>query len=366
MNSPLLKKALPHGVAVAVFLVIAVVYCRPALEGKLIFQTDMLEYTGMLQQSVDYKEKHGHFPLWTESAFGGMPAYTIAMDGRLAFGVGDLSNILMLGLPQPMNYFFLACICFYILCLVLRINPWVGILASLAYAYSTYDPVIIVTGHVTKMQAIGYAPGVIAGLLLLFRRQYLTGTALLTLFFAFQMCTQHLQAVYYTLLAAGLLTLFYAVNSIREGKGRQLVPALGLAVVAGLIGYGTSAVGTLSVQEYTQESMRGGRTELTSGTSKLESHNGLSKDYAFQWSYGIGETLTLAAADIYGGGVAGKPIGDDSKFADQLAQEFSVPQEQGIQYANGSAYWGAQPFTSGPVYVGAVVCFLFIFGLVYC
>ncbi|GGA85731.1 YfhO family protein [Puia dinghuensis] len=365
MNSSILKKALPHLIAIVVFLVVAVVYCRPALEGKVVYQSDMLQWKGMAQQSMEYKAKYGHYPLWSESAFSGMPAYTIAMEGRSKFSFEYLSYILTLGLPQPINFFFLACICFYILLAVLRVNPWVGILASLAYAYSSYDPVIIATGHVTKMWALAYAPGVVAGLLLLFRRQYLSGTALLTLFLAFQMGTQHLQVVYYTLLSMGLLTLFYAVDSIRKGQVKQLMLSLGLALAAGLIAFGTSTVGTLPVQEYSKETMRGGRTELTSGTSKLESRNGLSKDYAFQWSYGIGETLTLAVPDIYGGGSGGKEIGDNSKFADQLAQEFSVPEEQGLQYANGSAYWGAQPFTSGPVYLGAVICFLFIFGLVY-
>jgi len=363
MNSPLLKKALPHLIAIAVFLLIAVVYCRPALEGKLFFQTDMLQWKGMAQQSMEFKEKHGHYPLWTESTFGGMPAYTIAMEGTSKFSFSYLGNILTLGLPQPVSFFFLACICFYILCAVLRINPWVSIGASLAYAYSSYDPVIIVTGHVTKMWAIGYAPGVIAGLLLLFRRQWLGGTALLTLFLALQIGSQHLQIVYYTLLSMGLLTMFYAVNQLREGKIKQLAAPLGLALLSGLIAFGTSALATLPVEEYTKETMRGGRTELTSGTSKMESRDGLSKDYAFEWSYGIAETLTLAVPDVYGGGNSARDIGDDSKFADQLAQEFSLPQEQGVNYANGSAYWGAQPFTSGPVYVGAVVCFLFLFGL---
>ena len=366
MISPLVKKALPPFIAVAVFLIVAVVYCRPALAGKVVFQTDMVQWKQMAQQSMEFKEKHGYFPLWTESAFGGMPAYTIAIGGHSNFGLGIPATILALGLPQPLNFFFLACICFYILCAALHINPWISIFASLAYAYSSYDPVIIVTGHVTKMLAIAYAPGVIAGLLLLFRRHYLAGTALLALFFGLQLGSGHLQIVYYTALTMGLLTLFYAVSTVREGKVRELLPALGLALLAAVTGFGTSTLGTLPVEEYSKETMRGGRTELTGGTSKLESHNGLSKDYAFQWSYGVTETLTLAAADIYGGGAAGKAIGEDSKFVDQLAQEFSVPQEQGLQIANERAYWGAQPFTSGPVYAGAVIVFLFLFGGVYC
>ncbi len=365
MNSPLLKKALPHIIAIGVFLIVAVVYCRPALQGKVVNQSDVQQYKAMAQQSFEYKEKYGHFPLWTESSFGGMPAYTIAIDGPKTLSYGYLTHLLDLGLPQPISFFFLACVCFYILMMVLRVNSWVAILASLAYAYCSYDPVIIVTGHVTKMWAIGYAPGVVASLLLIFRRNYLWGTALLTFFFAAQLGTQHLQIVYYTVISMGLLTLFYAIGEIRQGRIKDLLIALGLAAVAAGIGFGTSTPATLPDKEYAKETMRGGRTELTSGTSKNESKDGLSKDYAFGWSYGIGETLTLAVPDIYGGGIASKAeIGDNSKFADRLTQELSFPEDQGVQFANQSAYWGAQPFTSGPVYLGAVICLLCIFGLV--
>jgi hypothetical protein len=361
MNA-VLKKALPHVIAILVFLVVAVVYCRPALEGKVVGQSDVEQYKAMARQSFEYKEKYGHFPLWIESDFSGMPGYTIAINAQTKLHFAYLDKVLMLGLPEPINFFFLACVCFYILMVVLRVDPWIGVLASLAYAYSSYDPVIIVTGHVTKMQAIGYAPGVIAGLLLLFRRKYLWGTAILAFFFASQLGTQHLQIIYYTLLSMGLLTLFYAIFSIREGKFKEMAAGLGLAVVAAGIGYGTSLADTLPVQEYTKETMRGGRTELTSGVNKNEGKGGLSKDYAFDWSYGISETLTLAVPDIYGGGAGARSeIGDNSKLADKMAADLNVPEDTGLQFANGYAYWGAQPFTEGTVYIGAVICFLCIF-----
>jgi hypothetical protein len=364
MNA-VLKKALPHLMAIAAFLLVAVVYCRPALEGKVVGQSDIEQWKAMAQQSDEYKAKHGHFPLWTESAFSGMPGYTISIDAQTALNYGYLEKMLSLGLPQPINFFFLACICFYILMAVLRVNPWVAVLASLAYAYSSYDPVIIVTGHVTKMQAIGLAPGVIAGLLLLFRRQYLWGTGLLAFFFAAQIGTQHLQIVYYTVLSMGLLTLFYAIFSIREGKFKEMAVGVGLAAIACGIGFGTSLAANLPLKEYTAETMRGGRTELTKGTNKDEGQGGLSKDYAFDWSYGVGETLTLAVPDIYGGGAGARSeIGDNSKLADKMAQDLNVPEDTGIQFANGYAYWGAQPFTEGTVYIGAVICFLCIFAVV--
>jgi hypothetical protein len=365
MNSSFLKKALPHIIAIGVFLIVAVVYCRPALEGKVVSQSDVQQYKAMAQQSFEYKEKYGHFPLWTESSFAGMPAYTIAIDGMTKINFGYLTYPLTLGLPQPINFFFLACVCFYILMVVLRVNTWVGILAALAYAYCSYDPVIIGTGHVTKMWAIGYAPGVIAAFLLLLQRHFLWGTGLLAFFFAAQLSTQHLQIVYYTVISMGLLALFYVIQAAREGKLKDTFIAFGLAAIACGIGYGTSVGATLPDQEYVKETMRGGRTELTSGTSKDEGKGGLSKTYAFDWSYGIGETLTLAIPDSYGGGGLNKSVvGDNSKMAERMSQELSAPEDTGLGYANGYAYWGAQPFTSGPVYLGAIICFLCIFGLV--
>lgn len=364
MNA-VLKKALPHLIAIGVFLVVAVVYCRPALDGKVVGQSDVEQWKAMAQQSHEFKDKYGHFPLWTESAFSGMPAYTIAMDAQTPLSFGYLVKAMTLGLPEPISFFFLACVCFYILMAVLGVNPWIGVLASLAYAYSSYDSVIIVTGHVTKMQAICLAPGVIAGLLLLFRRQYLWGTGLLALFFAGQLATQHLQIVYYTVLSMGLLTLFYIIFSIREGKYKEMAMGIGLAVIAAGIGFGTSIAANLPLQEYTKETMRGGRTELTKGTNKDMGENGLSKEYAFDWSYGIGETLTLAVPDLYGGGAGARnEIGDNSKLADKMAQDMNIPEDTGLQFANGYAYWGAQPFTEGTVYIGAVICFLCIFAVV--
>jgi len=368
MNSSWLKKALPHLIAAAIFLIVSIVYCKPALEGKVVSQHDQLGYKGMAQQSFEYKEKYGHFPLWTESTFSGMPAYSIAMDSPSKISIGYIASLLTLGLPKPANFFFLACICFYFLALVLRINPWIGILSALAYAYSSYDPIIIAVGHDTKMLAIGYAPAVIASLLLIYQCKYLWGAALLTIFFALQMSTQHIQIIYYTAIGMGLMTAFLFVHSWRVQRNRlkNLVTGMALAAICGAIGWGCFAIAMLPLQEYAKESMRGGRTELTNNTtSKYESKEGLNVDYAFQWSYGIGETLTIIVPDIYGSGNACKEIGDNSKFSEKLA-EAGVPEDAGAQMANRYAYWGGQELgTSGPVYFGAVICFLFVLGLFY-
>jgi hypothetical protein len=364
LKSPFLKKALPHFIAIVVFLVVAIIYCRPALQGKVVNQSDVTQYKEMARQSFEYKAKYGHFPLWIESAFSGMPAYTIATDGAATFNFGKLGEFMTLYLPEPANLLFLSCVCFYILMAVLRINPWIAVLASLAYAYSSYDPIIIATGHVTKMWAIAWAPAVIASYILLLKRQYLWGTVLLTFFFAEEIGTLHLQIVFYVGISMALLTLFYLIEAARKKEIKHVAKPLGLALLACAIGSCGSVGGTLPDKEYAKETMRGGRTELSS-TSKQESKNGLSYDYAFMWSYGIGETMTLVVPDAAGGGTLNAPeIGDNSKFSDKAAQEINMPEETALRYANGYAYWGPQPFTSGPVYLGAVICFLAIFALV--
>jgi hypothetical protein len=367
MNSPLLKKALPHVIAVLIFLVVSVVYCKPALDGKVVHQADVTGYKGMVQQSYEYKEKYGHYPLWTESTFSGMPAYNIAMSPKVNISLGYFSYVLTLGLPKPISFFFLACICFYILCMVLRLNPWIGVLGAVAYAWSTYDPVIIVVGHETKMMAIAYAPGVFAGLFLIFQRNYLWGAALLLLFSSLQTGTQHLQIVYYTVLSVGLLILAFLVDSWRQKTLKPAFTGVVIAVVAAAVGIATSAITLLPVAEYSKETMRGGRTELARNSKdKGESKDGLSKDYAFMWSYGTGETFTLLVPHIFGGGSDGKVVGDNTKFAEKMTDELNYPEDNALQMENGLVYWGAQDHgTSGTVYLGAVICFLFLFGLIY-
>ncbi|HMH24215.1 MAG TPA: YfhO family protein [Puia sp.] len=366
MNPSLLKKALPHAIAVLIFWIVAVVYCKPALEHKIVSQVDMLGYKGMFQQSAEFKEKYGHYPLWTESTFSGMPTYNIAIEAKPNIVPGWLSRILTLGMPKPISFFLLACVTFYFLAMVMGVNPWIGVLSALAYAWSTYDPIIVMVGHETKMLAIGYAPGVIAALLLIYRRNYLWGAVLLAIFCSFQANTQHFQVVYYTLLSAGLLTICHGIYSWKQQQIKSFLMGIGIAAIAGGVGFATMAVLIVPVQEFAKETMRGGRTELSHPDNKLGENGGLNRDYAFTWSYGIPETFSLLAPRAAGGGNAGKEVGDDSKVAEKLTETFGMPLDQALQYANQSIYWGAQDQgTSGPVYLGAIVCLLGILGIVY-
>lgn len=356
-----LKKLAPHLIAVVAFIIIALVYCKPVLEGKVVNQHDNLGWKGMAQQSFEYKEKYGRFPLWTNSMFGGMPAYQIAMDQDYPVSTQWMAAVFTLGLPKPANFFFLACVAFYLLCLVMRINPWIAMAGGIAYAYATYNPVIIAVGHDTKMLAIGYAPLVLAGFLLLFQKRWGLGAATLAAGFSLQMSTGHLQIVYYTLLVAGFCTLGFLIETIRTKDLKSFFTAVILAALIGVIGAATNAHTTLTTYEYSKESMRGGVSEVKDSKDKNTTSGGLDKDYAFRWSYGIGETLTLLVPGIYGGSNGGTEF-KTSKFADKL-MEVGYPEDQALQGANQYAYWGDQPGTSGPVYFGALISLLFVLAM---
>jgi hypothetical protein len=357
------KKVLPHLIALAVFLIVSVIYCKPALEGKVVLQQDIQGWRGMSQQSVEFNEKNGYYPLWTNSMYSGMPAYQIFLDARTHILVGYLNSVITLGLPKPMSFFFLACICFYIFCLVAGANPWVSIMGALSYAYCTFDPIIITVGHDTEMISIGYAPGVLAGLLLFFQKRYWAGFAVTSLFAALLIGQNHLQMVYYILIIAAIMSIVFLIKGYREKQAGVAVKSLAFGLLAGILGLTCSAVTILPTYEYAKESTRGGRSELTDD-AKDKTKGGLDKSEAFRWSYGLGETFTFMIPDLYGGGSRNKESGSSSKFVEKLT-EAGVPEESAIQNANYSTYWGDQPSTAGPVYLGAIICFLFIFGLFY-
>lgn len=355
------KKLIPHAIAIVVFVIVAGLYCKPALEGQVLNAHDNIGWKGMAQQSFEKKEQYGAFPKWTNSMFGGMPTYQIALEGTHNVSFHYVSYILTLGLPKPINFFFLACLCFYLLSLVLGINPRIGIMGALAYAYSTYDPVIISAGHDTKMLAIGYAPLVIAGMLLLFQKKWWLGSAALATGLALQLGTNHLQIVYYTGLILGAISLGFLIDSFRKKEMAAAFKAMAFAAIIGIITLGTNALGTLTTWEYAKESMRGGVSELKVSADKNTTSGGLDKDYAFKYSVGIAETFTLVVPGIYGGSNGGREY-KKSQFADKL-QEIGQPEDQALQFANQISYWGQQQPTSGPVYFGAAIMLLFLFAL---
>src|ERR1700743_1046611 len=205
----MIRKLLPHLVAVFVFLIVAAGYCKPVFEDKVLFQEDVLQWQCMSRNSFQYKETHGHFPLWSNGMFSGMPAYQIAMDSGSVNIPGLFYHLLTLWLMKPVSFFFMACLCFYFLTGVLRINPYIGIIGGLAYAYATYNPVIVAGGNDTKMQSIALMPGVIAALILICEKKCWLGIVITALFAALMISFNHMQIVYYTMIIACGLILGY-------------------------------------------------------------------------------------------------------------------------------------------------------------
>ena len=358
------KNALPHAIAVLIFLIISVAYCLPVFQGMVVNQHDMLGTRGMTQQSIEFFEKYGRYPLWTNSMFGGMPTFQILIAAKYNIGILGLHQIFTLFLPSPASLFFLSCICFYILTQVVKLKPWVGIIGSVAYAFASYNAIISMVGHVTKFATMGYAPLVLAGVLLLMQRKYIWGFAITlissTLFFN----QNHVQIVYYFMLLFVFLGIAFLIQTIQSKEYKHFFQTAILAIVAVAISACSFAILLLPTKEYADETMRGGKSELTLGVKKENlSKGGLKKDYAFMWSYGKQETFTFILPNYVGSSNDPSEFGENSKIITAF-QESGLPNDAvNYFYRYMSPYWGDQLNTAGPVYFGAIICMLFIAGL---
>ncbi|MBM3414554.1 MAG: YfhO family protein [Bacteroidetes bacterium] len=357
MPRELFKKILPHVGVLAVFLLTVAIFCRPALEGEQLNQHDNVSWKGMAQNAFEYKAAKGHFPLWNPNLFGGMPNYQIAMEGKSI--LPDLIQLFSLGLPKPMNFFFLACLFFYFLSLSLGASPLIGATLSLAYAFSTYNPVIIAAGHDTQMIATACMPLLLAGLILLYNKSYWIGLSVTTLGAYLLIAANHLQITYYFLLIAIILTLSFAFSWINNKEWRHLGLAAFFTLVSAFLAIGGNALILWTSAEYSKYTMRGGKeVSITADAVKSTQTAGLDTSYAFEYSLGNRESLTLLLPNAFGGGHSrnleeGSPVahkliaaGIDEGSAEQLSQ--SLPQ-----------YWGKLPYTAGPAYVGVL---LFVLG----
>lgn len=354
------RPILPHAIAVGVFLLVSFLFCQPAFQHKTLSQYDNDQWKAMAHSSYVYKDAHGHFPLWIQSMFSGMPGYQVAMDAPALSPQYLIYDILTLHLPDPANFFFLGCICFYILAMALRVNPWVGIIGALAYAYTTYNPTALVVGHETKIQAIQIMPAFLAGLLLIFEKRYWLGTATLALFTALLIAANHPQISYYAAIIAVFMTIAYAIRWIRARDYRHLVTAGLLTFAAAVIGLACNAVVMFTTLDYAKASLRDGSVLATPGGNVTKT--GLSQDYALSYSMYKTEAFELLVPKIYGGG--GHTINaminpDDSKAIADL-QNMPPQAAESFQQRYLNFYWGGiSPYgTGGPAYAGAIICFL--------
>ena len=355
-----IKTALPHLIAVAIFAVVAIIYCKPALEGKVLQQSDITQFKGMAQDALQYREQYGHTPLWTNSMFGGMPTYQITGVVGYAYSIGILDRVFTLNLPEPISLFFLACISFYFLAQVLGFNSIISIVGALAYSYATYNPIIIIVGHITKMHAIAYLPFFIGSLFILFRKQYLWGILLTSISTALFVQSNHLQITYYGIIIALFMSIYYLVQWIKAKDFEAIYKTLAAGAIAAILGLAVNAPILVSTYEYGKASIRGGSALVTKESKTTAT--GLNSDYALSYSMYASEPLVLMFPNIYGGGADANAVMDITKSkAVETLQQMQPELGQQLQgFLN--FYWGGIGFTAGPPYIGIVICLLAFIG----
>lgn len=353
------KKFLPDVVVILVFAIISFAYFLvPVTQGKILFQHDASAGVGSAQEFTEYQNRTGETTRWTNSIFGGMPTYQMSPSYQSTDGLSQVMNAYHLWLPDNVWFLFAYLLGFYILLRAFDFRQTLAALGSIMWAFSSYFLIIIAAGHLWKVMALAYLPPMIAGIVLAYRGRYLSGFIVTALFTAFEIKANHVQMTYYYLFIIFFMVIAYLVKAVREKQLTGFMKSTGVVAVAAVIGIAINLSSLYHTWQYQKESMRG-KSELVKKDAANQTSSGLDRDYITQWSYGIDETLTLLVPDAKGGATV--PL---SKNATAMAK--ADPQIQSMipqLYDAIPQYFGTQPGTSGPVYVGAFVLFLFILGL---
>ncbi|WP_188374452.1 YfhO family protein [Winogradskyella haliclonae] len=355
------KRLLPHVLILIGFVVLSLAYFSPVLQGKKIFQSDIMHYKGMAQQHIDYAEKEGEYTYWTNSAFGGMPTYQLG--AKYPHNYIKKLDLTIRFLPRPADYLFLYFIGFYILLLSLKIDFKLAALGALAFGFSTYMIIILGVGHNSKAHAIAYMPLVLSGIILTFRKKYIWGFLLTIVALGLEIVANHYQMTYYLLLLVLVLGFTYLVDAYQKKQLPHFFKSVGLLSVAAIISVGLNATNIMATQEYVKESTRG-KSDLTikvNGQPK-EAKEGLDPSYITEYSYGLVESFNLFIPKFMGGG-SGEDIGKDSETYEAYLKLGASPIEAIEASRNAPMYWGDQTIVEAPAYVGAVIIFLFVLGL---
>ena len=351
----ILKKWLPDVLAVLLFVVLAFAYFFPAdIEGRILFRHDASAGRGAGQEGIEYLQKTGERSRWTNALFGGMPTYQTAPSYKSTDKLGQVINAYHLWLPENVWYVFAYLLGFYILLRAFDFRQHLAALGSVLWAFSTYFLIIIAAGHIWKVWALAYLPPMIAGIVLAYRGKYLWGFIVTAIFTAFEINANHVQMTYYYLFIILFLVIAWFVEALQKKELLRFAKATGVCLAAAAIGVCMNLSNLYHTWQYSQESMRG-KSELVKQNSANQTSSGLDRDYITQWSYGIGETWTLLVPNTKGG--ASVPLSRNETAMAKADNNFLTLYDQIGQY------WGEQPGTSGPVYVGAFVVFLFILGL---
>ena len=363
IKSPTMKKALidslisfskTHLLILIGFLALAMAYMSPVLDGKVLSQHDMTQFTGVKQELMEYHEKTGEYSQWTNSLFSGMPSFHVGPTGAKSTVFGELTKNIRLRTSSinPIGILFVYLICFYVLLLTLRVSPWVSALGAIAFALSSYNLIILEPGHISKAYAIAYMAPVVAGILLTYRGKYFGGGLLFMTGLGLELYHNHLQITYYLLLASLIIVVTQAVYAITQKQLRKFMIGSGVLLIAAILALLPNFSKLWVNYEIAKQSMRG-EPVLTANQENQTS--GLDRDYALSWSYGKAETFSLMIPNMTGGRTGA--LGSNPKAMDKVSPQFKET------VAGQNQYWGAKASTSGDNYSGAIVVFFFVLGL---
>ena len=350
-----MKKFLPDLIAILAFIILSFAYFFPAdIEGRILFQHDTVAGVGAGQEAQEYLERTGERTRWTNSLFGGMPTYQMSPSYDSTEPLTFVQKVYHLFLPNYVWLTFIMMLGFYILLRAFGIPAWLAGLGGIIWGFSSYFFILIAAGHIWKFITLAYIPPTIAGIVLAYRKKYLLGGIITALFMAMQILSNHVQMTYYFLFVILFMVGAFFEDAWRKKELPQFFKATGVLIVAGLIGVSINLSNLYHTYEYSKETMRGKSELKYEGAAAKQTSSGLNRDYITQWSYGIGETFSLLVPNVKGG--ASVPLSRSEK-----AMEKANPMYSSL-YSQLTQYFGDQPMTSGPVYVGAFVLMLFILG----
>jgi len=355
------QQSWPHIVAIGVFVLLCIIYFAPEIfDDKQLVQGDVQSSISMGQDSRDYHDKTGEYSDWSNSMFSGMPHnFTYTQPSKSIFR--HIEDVVRLGLPpHTAAAMLLYLLGFYIFMISIGAGPWMGIVGAIAFALASYNIIIIDAGHINKCYVIATMPAILGGIMLCYRKKYVAGIIITLIALGLNVYWSHQQISYYLIIMIIALAVAYLIVAIREKTVKDFCIASAILIVTAMLAVLPAADKLIPTMDYSKETMRGGAVLHNSEDSKA-GKSGLNRDYAFQWSYGKAETMTLLIPNFYGGS-SNYPVGENNEFYRVLKKNTGAKTAR--QFADSApTYWGDQPFTSGPVYAGAIICLLFILGL---
>ena len=354
------KKNIPQLIAIVGFVVISFIYASPLLQGKRLTMHDTQMAAASAKEVNDFHTQTGEWAWWTNSMFGGMPSFMVAGDYENSFST-KIGSFYMNSIPSPANVLILLMLGFFVLMRVLKVNNWLAFFGSVAYAFNTYNLLFLEAGHISKIIAIAFAPAVLASFIAVFRGRYLLGIAMTTFFMAMEFYGNHPQITYYLFFLLGIYVLFETYLHVKKGNFLGLLKSYAIVLIGSLIGMGTHGMHLWNNYVYSKETTRG-KSELTLGNLN-QSADGLGRDYAFSYSQGKIETLTLLAPNFLGG-ASSENLGEKSETYKMLINKGVDPTTASQFSSSLPLYFGPQSYVSGPNYSGIIVLFLFILGMI--